>query len=142
MLRLGTLANISLLEAIRFKASASKGHDSALFNLGTCYANGDGVRRDPAEAVRIFRTLADKGKPSGMYGLGVSYYNGSGVPKDKAKAFELLSAASSMGYEKASALLTADGKALRPVSEISIPNMAGDMVGTIIGEIFGGTDRD
>ncbi len=38
-----------------------KGDAGAMFNLGVCYDNGEGVAKDLKEAVRWYRAAADKG---------------------------------------------------------------------------------
>ena len=50
------------------------------------YANGEGVLKDAAEAVRWSRLAAEQGLASAQYNLGVMYDNGEGVLKDNAEA--------------------------------------------------------
>ncbi len=53
-------------EAVRYcKLAADQGHASAQYNLGVCYANGEGVEKDYAEAVRYYKlaVAADQGVP-------------------------------------------------------------------------------
>ena len=65
---------------------AEQGDADAQFNLGVMYANGEGVLKDEAEAVRWFRLAADQGNAFAQYDLGVMYANGEGVPQDDAEA--------------------------------------------------------
>ena len=52
------------------------------------YANGTGVEKDDAEAVRWYRKAADKGEALAMSNLGRMYDQGSGVAKDPRQAAE------------------------------------------------------
>ena len=54
-------------------------------NLGM-YANGRGVLKDDAEAVRWYRLAADQGDATAKSNLGFMYTNGRGVLKDDAEA--------------------------------------------------------
>ena len=56
------------------------------YNLGFMYANGRGVQRDDAEAVRWYRHAAEQGNATGQYSLGFMYANGRGVARDDAEA--------------------------------------------------------
>ena len=65
------------------------GEKEAAVNIGLCYLQGNGVKRDPKEAVKRFRE-AVKTTDSGVgyYNLGICYENGFGVKKDYKKAIE------------------------------------------------------
>ena len=41
--------------------AAEQGNESAQYNLGNMYANGRGVPKDDAEAVRWYRLVAEQG---------------------------------------------------------------------------------
>jgi TPR repeat protein len=71
---------------------ASQGHADAQFNLGCCYATGEGVAKDQAEAVRWYNMAAKQGHADAQFNL-TSYYarcyeNSEGVAKDQAAAIE------------------------------------------------------
>ena len=68
----------------------AQGNASAQFNLGLMYANGDGVPKDAAEAVKWYRKAADQGNAHAQFILGVMYANGEGVPKDAARSGEVV----------------------------------------------------
>jgi TPR repeat protein len=70
-------------------------------NLGGMYANGTGVDKNEAEAVRLARKAAEAGDAHGMSGLGVMYENGEGVTKDPAQALSWYQQAAAMGDEYA-----------------------------------------
>jgi TPR repeat protein len=68
------------------KESAEQGHPEAQYNLGVMYDNGDGVLKDPKQAVVWYRKAAEQGHPSAQHNLGVMYGNGEGVLKDPKQA--------------------------------------------------------
>ena len=68
------------------RLQAEQGDASAQYNLGVSYANGEGVLKDEAEAVRWYRLSADQGNAFAQYNLGVRYAFGRGVPQDEAEA--------------------------------------------------------
>ena len=58
----------------------------AQYNLGVCYYKGDGVVKDYAEAVKLFRKAAEQNHAQAQCWLGFCYYKGDGVAKDEAEA--------------------------------------------------------
>src|SRR5436190_6043121 len=68
------------------KPLAEKGDSAAQADLGICYINGDGVKKDLQEALKWFRKAAEQGNPAGQQNLGMCYYQGEGVPKNLAEA--------------------------------------------------------
>ena len=68
------------------RQAAEQGDATAQFNLGFMYANGEGVLKDNAEAVRWYRLAAEQGLASAQYNLGVMCAKGEGVLKDDAEA--------------------------------------------------------
>jgi uncharacterized protein len=75
------------IEATRsWRPLAEQGNPSAQLNLGSMYANGQGVTQDNAQAVAWFRKAAEKGSPSAQYNLGNMFESGSGVTQDYAQA--------------------------------------------------------
>ena len=54
--------------------------------LGTLYAGGRGVPRDPAAALHWFQLAAAQGNHTAEYNLGLVYELGEGVPKNFAEA--------------------------------------------------------
>ena len=72
------------LDAVR--QAANQGDAAAQNSLGFMYANGEGVPKDDAEAVRWFRLAADQGLAEAQVVLGIMYANGRGVPKDSVLA--------------------------------------------------------
>ncbi len=79
------------VKALIVKAEA--GDAEAQCNLGVCYANGKGVRKDGEEAVKWYRKAADQGLALRQYHLGLCYANGEGVPEDWVEGYAWLSLA-------------------------------------------------
>ena len=83
------------------KAEAEKGDATAQFLLGYMYANGQGVAKDGAEAVKWYRKAADQGYAPAQAYLGDMYKYGQGVAKDEAQAVEWYRLAADQGDAKA-----------------------------------------
>ncbi|TXJ02059.1 MAG: sel1 repeat family protein, partial [Aquabacterium sp.] len=64
------------------------GHADAQYNLGVMYDNGQGVDKDPAQAVDWYRKAAEQGHTRAQVNLGVMYENGQGVGKDPTQAVD------------------------------------------------------
>jgi TPR repeat protein len=62
-----------------YSLAAEQGNASAQCNLGFCYENGTGVRKDPKEAVRLYSLSAEQGDASAQFNLGVCYVS---VPRN------------------------------------------------------------
>jgi len=69
-----------------YKAQAEKGDRVAQYNLGLCYANGEGVAKDEVQAVSWYRKAAEQGDAYAQNNLGLCYANGTGVAKDSVQA--------------------------------------------------------
>eukprot|EP00035_Acanthoeca_spectabilis_P034147 m.27366 g.27366 ORF g.27366 m.27366 type:complete len:407 (-) comp6414_c0_seq2:1974-3194(-) len=69
--------------------------------LGDCALNGQGLRRDPVEAVRWHRRAADRGLAAAQNALGVALGQGKGVPRDDAAAVAWFRRAASQGHPEA-----------------------------------------
>lgn len=68
------------------KRRAEAGNASDQYALGLRYFDGNGVAKDPAQAVVWWRKAAEQGDAEAQYNLGWAYSNGEGVPKDAAQA--------------------------------------------------------
>jgi TPR repeat protein len=62
---------------------ASEGDVNAAFNLGTVHQHGDGVARNPAEAMKWYRIAAERGDRESQSRLGAMYLNGEGTAKNE-----------------------------------------------------------
>jgi TPR repeat protein len=74
---------------------------TAQYNLGGCYKNGEGVRKDAEKAVEWCRKAATLGQADAQCNLGCCYLNGQGVSKDVGKAVEWFRKAAMLGHAKA-----------------------------------------
>ena len=92
----GIATAVSALEVVR--AHALHGNRNAQNKLGTAYAYGEDVPRDPVEAVRWFRRAAEQGHPLAQFFLGLSYAEGQGVPRDWAVAADYYRRSAEQGY--------------------------------------------
>lgn len=69
------------------------------------YEHGEGVRRDPAMAARLYCQAARGGDAEAQFSLGWMYANGRGVPRDDASAALYFAMASAQGHSHAQAML-------------------------------------
>ena len=82
-----------------YRASAEQGDSLAQYILGACYAKGEGVPEDDAEAVKWYRKAAEQGYALAQNKLGLFYALGRGVPEDDVTAYMWLNLASPEGNE-------------------------------------------
>ena len=68
-----------------YKQAADAGLDTAAYNLGTLYFNGQGFPQDYAKAHPWFEEAASRGNKYAEFQLGMTYFTGQGVDKDPAK---------------------------------------------------------
>jgi TPR repeat protein len=71
----------------QYQQEADAGDRIAQYHVGTLYAQGIGVLRDPAEAARWYRRAAEQGLNEAQYQLGLMYTRGSGVSRDLIRAY-------------------------------------------------------
>lgn len=69
-----------------FRRNAEKGDPVAQWYLGEGYKFGQGVKKDPEEAVKWYRKAAEQDHAEAQASLGLCYENGFGVTKDMAEA--------------------------------------------------------
>ncbi len=91
--------NAGFLAEIQKKANA--GDAEAQYNLGMCYANGVGIARDEAEAVKWYAKSAEQGLANAQNNLSVCYAKGDGVARDDAAAVKWFRLATEQGDAKA-----------------------------------------
>jgi len=70
---------------------------NSFFNQGYAYKHGEGVAKDYAEAVRLYRKGAELGDSRAQLELGLCYENGEGVSKDAVEAVMLYRKAAESG---------------------------------------------
>ncbi|MDD3043204.1 MAG: tetratricopeptide repeat protein, partial [Methanosarcinaceae archaeon] len=59
--------------AKRYTKAAELGDAAAQYNLGRCYAKGEGVEKDPDKAAYWFMKAAEQGDVTAQKTLGVCY---------------------------------------------------------------------
>ena len=64
------------------KAQADKGNIPAMVEVGSMYAQGEGVSQNYAKAREYFTKAANNGSVDGMIGFGSLYKGGFGVNED------------------------------------------------------------
>ena len=75
----------------------------AAWALGVLHENGDGVEKDAALAIELYRTSAAKGNPQGLIALANVTRVGVGTPKDEVEAMRLYNEAVRLEPRAASA---------------------------------------
>jgi TPR repeat protein len=69
--------------------------------LGLCYAKGEGVVKNEAEAVEWYRRAAEQNQVQAQFNLGFCYAYGHGVEKDEAEAVKWYRKVAEAGEVKA-----------------------------------------
>ena len=100
-------------EIEQLRLAAEQGDASDQTNLGFMYADGEGVPKDDAKALKWYRLAAEQGYASAQTNLGFMYADGRGVPKDDAKAVKWYRLAAEQGHAQAQynlGFMYADGR--------------------------------
>jgi len=79
------------------KREAERGNADAQYKLGVMYANGQGVTRNDAEAVKWYAKSAGQGHAGAQIDLGFMYFNGRGVAQNDAEAVKWYKKAAEQG---------------------------------------------
>ena len=69
-----------------FNKLAKQEHSGAMFMLGECYSNGNGVKENDKKSAQWHLKAAEMGYPDAQYKIGNKYLCGRGVEEDKEKA--------------------------------------------------------
>ena len=80
---------------------AGLGNAQAQGQLGSMYANGDGVPQDSAKALKWFRKAAEQGLAEAQNVLGLMYAAGTGTPRDEGEALVWFNLAARSGNAEA-----------------------------------------
>lgn len=80
---------------------AEKGDAAAQYDMGARLAEGRGVARDPAAAIRWFEKAAAQGLAQAQYRLGAIYEKGAGLPRDLRKARDFYEKSALLGNIRA-----------------------------------------
>jgi len=99
-----------------YRKAADQGDVNAQYNLGQCYREARGLRKDYAEAVKWYRRAAEQGDAGAQYELGACYANGEGV-SGMVDAYKWSSLAAAQGHEAAT---DAKGKIAKRMSRVEI----------------------
>lgn len=91
-------APMSLDEA---RELAAKNDPQAQYNLGLRYATGEGVDRDPQQAIEWYTRAANNGHDLAQNNLGAMYETGKGVDADQQTAVRWYRAAAEQGQKYA-----------------------------------------
>ena len=83
------------------RREAEQGNVVAQFSLGNMYANGAGVPRNDAEAMRWYRKAAEQRHAAAQNNIGLMYVNGTGVSRNNIKAMEWFHKAAEQGHATA-----------------------------------------
>src|SRR5207244_2171857 len=78
---------------------------SAQFRLARCYAEGLGVKKNKAQALRWYARAVGHGHPEALVYLGLCYAKGEGVAADLTKALGFFRQAAEAGFPLAMGLL-------------------------------------
>ena len=85
---------------------AKEGDPAAQHVLACCYANGNELPQDIAQAVYWWRKSADQGLAEAQYNMGITCENGDGVDKDISEAVRWYRKSAHQGYVKAQVALS------------------------------------
>lgn len=69
-----------------WRSQAQAGNVDAAYNLAVIHQYGDGVAKDPAEALKWYRLAAERGDKISQFQIGLMYQNGEGVPANAQEA--------------------------------------------------------
>jgi tetratricopeptide (TPR) repeat protein len=84
---------------------AEAGDARAQFDIGFMHAQGWGVAKDPAEAIKWYRKAATQGLQVAQHFLGMAYVRGEGVQPDDAEAARWFARAAAQGFSEAQYVL-------------------------------------
>ena len=91
-----------MAEAVKWYLKAKDELDSrSAYNLGRCYALGEGVAKNKKEAAIWYFQAARQGHAEAQYYLGVCFVKGEGITKDDWQAVAWFDKAAEQGVEKA-----------------------------------------
>ncbi len=86
-------------EAARWiRMAAEADHTDALIRMGELLLDGEGVERDPTEALQMFSRAAKLGNAAGQFAKGICCLYGYGLMKDPEMALRYFKAAAGQGY--------------------------------------------
>jgi Sel1 repeat len=84
-----------------YQQAAALGHPRATAVLGNMYREGEGVPKNPSQAIKWYVPAAAAGNRGAQFSLGSMYEEGEGIAKDVAKAAQLYEASARQGMPEA-----------------------------------------
>ena len=72
---------------LRHRMRALRGDPESIFALSVCHYYGQGVTKDPEEALHLCKESASLGYPLALLSMGNRYFDGSDVIKDEIEAY-------------------------------------------------------
>ena len=105
-------------------ALANQGHPVAQFNLGVKYDFGQGVDKDPAQAIHWYRLAAAQGHGGAQFNLGGMYFEGLGVKRDLLRATMWFALSAEAGVKGAARNRAVLARALSPEQQAQARTMA------------------
>jgi TPR repeat protein len=84
---------------------AQQGNAEAQVALGTMYLKGQGVAKNPSQALKWYTSSAEQGNAEGQFYLGSMYLMGAGVAHDAAQGLKWLGISANQGNSDSQVLL-------------------------------------
>ena len=109
-----------------FQPLAEQNDARAQLYLGLLYSEGDGVQKNPIQAVYWYRKAADQGHAGAQFYLGHMYLRGDGVAKDDMLALIWFSIAAGRGEAQAALVRDDLAKTLSPEQVADAERLARD----------------
>ena len=98
MCRAPNVADGSKEDVERLQKWSLRGRSWSQFNLGSLYARGVGVTKDPKRACELFKLAADQGHHCAQYNLAGMYALGQGVTQSDTLSFKYYKLCADQGY--------------------------------------------
>ena len=102
---------------LAWQDAAAAGNSNAPLFIGMMYDGGQGVPRNPTEALKWYLIAAKAGSPAGAFNVGVMYDTGDGMARNVAEAADWYARAAAKGSGRAAfnlALLFERGDGIQP----------------------------
>jgi len=118
------MANASTtMEMLEKEANA--GDASSQYALGIAFDAGNGVAKDPAQALTWYRQAAEQGNSGAQFMMGLNYQSGKQVPIDRTEALRWFHLAAQQGHTGASSFLAS-------AQQIGAKPNAQDAIGSVV----------
>ena len=84
-----------------YTRACEQGFAAGCYSLGTAYREGDGVPRNPSEAVAALTRACDRGHAVACSDAGYMHYTGDGIAQDRQRGLDLLQRACELKHPNA-----------------------------------------